>query len=234
VRLVKQLQDQVHQIQGLSRKLLTLPDEIQEEIALEIHAEAMPIIVNVNRLLEEARYRFVPDKVNNAREELQQLLDYLRALMYDLRPPVLSLTDLREMLRQHALSCQRRWDLPISVHVGEDGLDVPVEIRAAVFRVFQESLNNAWQHAHAQHIEATLALAPDRLRLEVRDDGSGFVEPRNMGDLANGGHSGLLKMRERIEAIRGTFLLESQPGQGTRIIVDVPLPESQEAEEVVG
>ncbi len=230
VRLLKQLHDQVHEIQSLSRKLLSLQDEIQEEIALEIHAEAMPNIVNVNRLLEEARYQFVPDRVNSAREELQQLLDYLRALMYDLRPPVLSLTDLGEMLRQHALSCQRRWDLPIAVHAGEDSADVPAEIRTAVFRVFQESLNNAWHHAQARHVEATLDLTPDRLRLEIRDDGVGFVVPRNLGDLANGEHSGLLRVRERIEAVGGQWMVESQPGQGTRVVAEVPLPTAQSTE----
>lgn len=108
-----------------------------------------------------------------------------------------------------------------------------VEIRTAVFRVFQEGLNNAWRHAHAQRIEASLDLARDRLRLEIRDDGGGFVAPRNLGDLANGGHSGLLRMRERIEAVGGTFLLESQPGRGTRIIVDVPLAVAQEEDEGV-
>jgi len=135
-------------------------------------------------------------------------------------------------LRQHALSCQRRWDLPISVHIGEDGADVPAEIRTAVFRVFQESLNNTWHHAQAQCVEATLELAPDRLRLEVRDDGVGFAVPRNLGDLANGGHSGLLRMRERIEAVGGQWWVESQPGQGTRIVVDVPLAAAQDTERV--
>lgn len=222
-RQVKQLHDQVREIQNLSRKLLTVQDEIQEQIALEIHAEAMPSIVGVSRLLEDAGGTFEHDKVERAQEELQEILDYLRALMYDLRPPVLALTDLGEMLQQHGLSCQRRWDLPIGVHVSQDEAEVPDEVRIAVFRVFQESLNNTRNHAEAHRVEAVLDVTANRVYLEVRDDGVGFEVPEHLGELANGGHSGLLGMRERIQSVGGKWWVESELGRGTRIFADVPL-----------
>jgi signal transduction histidine kinase len=100
---------------------------------------------------------------------------------------------------------------------------VPVQIRIAMFRVFQECLNNARHHAQAHGVVVLLDVTPKGVHLEVRDDGVGFVVPRKLADLANGGHSGLLKMRERIEAVGGNWRVLSQPGQGTRIVVDVPL-----------
>lgn len=222
-RQLRQLHDQVREIQNLSRKLLTAQDEIQEQIALEVHGEAMPRIVGVSRLLEGMAGKFVLDKVERAQDELQDLLDYLRALMYDLRPPVLGITDLGMMLQQHALSCQRRWDLPIAVHVSQDEVEVPDETRIAVFRVFQESLNNVQKHARAHCVEATLDATADRVHLEVRDDGVGFAVPEHLGGLASDGHSGLLGMRERILSIGGEWGVESEPGRGTRIFADVPL-----------
>jgi len=109
-------------------------------------------------------------------------------------------------------------------------VEVAKKIREAVFRVFEEGLNNAWQHAQADKIEASLDLQPHRLHLEIHDDGVGFVMGPTLGGLANGGHTGLLGMRERIEGVGGKWRVESRPGEGTRIVVDVPLSTTQGTE----
>jgi two-component system sensor histidine kinase DegS len=116
--------------------------------------------------------------------------------------------------------------------VDGDDVKVPKSVRKAVFRVFEEGLNNAWRHAEAEKIEAALDLQPHRVHLEIRDDGVGFVMGSTLGGLANGGHTGLLGMRERIESVGGTWWVESRPGEGTRIVVDVPLSTAQGTEAV--
>ena len=118
------------------------------------------------------------------------------------------------------------------LQVGGDGVEVPKKIREAGFRVFEEGLNNTWRYADAEKIEAALDLQPDRVHLEIRDDGAGFAVGPTLGGLANGGHTGLLGMRERIESVGGTWRVESRPGKGTRIVVDVPLSPVQDAEVV--
>jgi two-component system sensor histidine kinase DegS len=192
----------------------------------------MPDIASVMRTLEFAQVKPAPGDLKEARNTLQEVLDYLRALMYDFNPPMLALTDLRVMLRDYAISFSRKRDLPVSFQVDGDEVAVPKNVRKAVFRVFEEGLNNAWQHAQVDRIEASLDLQPHWVHLEIYDDGLGFVMPPTLGGLANGGHTGLLGMRERIESVGGTWRVESRPGEGTRIVVDVPLMEEQFAEAV--
>ena len=81
----------------------------------------------------------------------------------------------------------------------------------------QEALNNVLKHAHARHVAVRLDVSPERAVLEVADDGVGF-EP----SLRNGGGFGLPGMRERAERLGGTLQVESAPGQGTRVRVEVP------------
>ena len=97
-----------------------------------------------------------------------------------------------------------------------DDLDETVEIN--VYRIVQESLTNVAKHSGASEASVTLAREGRALRLEVRDDGAGF-DPEN----ARRG-LGLLGMRERIEALGGTWVLEAAPGQGVAIRVAVPIP----------
>jgi signal transduction histidine kinase len=229
-RHLRQLEEQFREIRGLSRKLLTLQDEILGEVAVELHAQAMPDIVGVMRTLELAQLKFSPDDLKKARDTLQEVLDYLRALMYDFNPPMLALTDLRVMLHDYALSFKRKRDLPVILQVGGDDVEVPKKIREAVFRVFEEGLNNSWRYAKAEKVEAALDLQPDRVHLEIRDDGVGFELGATLRGLANGGHTGLLGMRERIESVGGQWRVESQLGRGTRIVVDVPLSAAQDGE----
>jgi len=114
-RRLRQLEEQVREIRGLSRKLLTLQDEILGEVAVELHAQAMPDIISVMRTLELAQRKFAPGDLKEVRDTLQEVLDYLRALMYDFSPPMLALTDLRVMLHDYALSFKRKRDLAVSL-----------------------------------------------------------------------------------------------------------------------
>jgi signal transduction histidine kinase len=98
-----------------------------------------------------------------------------------------------------------------------DGRSVPEEVGLVLYRILQESLNNAKKHARAEEVEIAPDLQPDRVILEVRDDGVGFEVPA---------HLGLIGMWERAAQVGGSFDVESQPGQGTRVLVGIPLSPS--------
>ena len=105
------------------------------------------------------------------------------------------------------------------------GAAVPEEIKLAVYRIFQESLNNARKHAEAQQVEAILDVQPDCVRLEVHDDGVGFEVPTHLGGWIDANRLGLLGMRARAKELGGDLKVISQPGHGTGIVVSVPLPQ---------
>jgi signal transduction histidine kinase len=90
----------------------------------------------------------------------------------------------------------------------------------ALFRIAQEALNNVAKHAQARQVTVNLHAAAERVWLTVADDGVGF-EPQHSRSAEGSPHLGLLTMREQAEAAGGSLEVESAPGQGTRIMVEV-------------
>jgi signal transduction histidine kinase len=103
--------------------------------------------------------------------------------------------------------------------VDESGRAIPSRLELTVFRLVQESLNNAAKHAEASRVWVSLenVEAGKELKLTIRDDGRGFVPE----DVADGG-LGLSQMRERVAAAGGTLQLNSRPGNGTTVIAKLP------------
>lgn len=233
-QLVERLQGHVEEVQALGRQILALQERNQHRLSRELHDLVLQRIFVVRHLLEQTQEIFMPEKVEEASDTLLELADYLRSIMFELRAPAWDDTDLPTAVEDYALSFEDRQGLPILFQAcGDDPGDlIPDEVRTAVYRIFQESLNNAWKYAGAEQVEVTLDLQKDRLHLEVRDDGVGFEVPAHLGGYVGKGRLGLVSMRERAEEVGGTCRIESGLGQGTRIVVDVPLPAPQDTEGV--
>jgi len=88
--------------------------------------------------------------------------------------------------------------------------------------VIQEALTNAARHAQASRVQVRLALSPRTIHLEVRDDGRGFDPDARAPATGAPGGRGLVGMRERVELLGGTIRVDSRPGAGTQVIVDLP------------
>jgi two-component system NarL family sensor kinase len=95
---------------------------------------------------------------------------------------------------------------------------LPPAVEVGLYRIAQEAIQNALRHAEAAHISLRLETSPERARLTVQDDGKGFPE-----GTASSGRFGLVGMRERARLLGGSFQIESSPGAGTRVTVEVPL-----------
>ena len=96
---------------------------------------------------------------------------------------------------------------------------LPKEVALCLFRVAQEALHNALKYSGVRHFAVEVSSTPERVQLVVRDAGAGFAveEAKNHGGL------GLVSMQERINMLRGQFSVESQPGEGTKIVASVPV-----------
>lgn len=104
---------------------------------------------------------------------------------------------------------------------------LPEPIVLALFRVYQEAISNIEHHAQASSILVHYYPTGEGMNLEINDDGKGFSIPADWAKFANT-RSGVMGMKQRIEAIGGKLHITSQPGQGTHIHVTVPLPEERE------
>jgi signal transduction histidine kinase len=155
---------------------------------------------------------------------LLEVAHELRALSEDLRPPALSpfglgaaLHDLAERLEERHPRLTVRVDAPDTA-----GPVLPETPRLLLFRIAQEALHNAAQHAQAQTLDVRFALGDDAITLTVADDGRGFEPPADWNALAEDGHYGLVGIAERVASLGGTLTLDAAPGAGTRLHVSAP------------
>jgi signal transduction histidine kinase len=119
---------------------------------------------------------------------------------------------------------------------GEVQRPVSEEAELVLFRIAQEALNNVRRHADAGRAVVELGYLPGRIRMVIQDDGRGFAAPERTSDLVSSGRLGLVGMHERARTLGGTVKIDSKPGWGTRVVVDLPvtptvstLPETDEA-----
>jgi PAS domain S-box-containing protein len=154
---------------------------------------------------------------------LQQVIERLRALSIELRPPALAPFGLERAIHSHAEDFQTAHpELKIQLDVMSDGQMLPERVRLALFRVYQQAMNNVIRHAQASLVSIHFALDAEQIVLEIQDDGCGFPVPRHWIELARQGHLGLVGAAERAEALGGRLEIESTPGEGTSIRVVVP------------
>jgi signal transduction histidine kinase len=155
---------------------------------------------------------------------LQQNIDELRRNIFDLRPVELEGKSLFAALENFVAEFGRRWRLQTTCVVkGELPVELSPETESALYRILQESLSNAQQHACCRQLTVSLAVEDKRwINLAVQDDGLGFESPPTAEPLPGKG-LGLVSMRERAHTAGGHLTVESNPGQGTRVEVKLPL-----------
>jgi signal transduction histidine kinase len=151
-------------------------------------------------------------------EDLRRLtrgaLAELRGLLGELRPSVLTDTDLGDLLRQLANALTGRTAVPVEVAVSGQG-SLPPEVQVTLYRLCQEALSNIGKHApEAQRVTLQLQHAPGAVELRIHDDGLGF-DP----DDTPAGHTGLSIMHERAESIGAALAISSRRGEGTTVNV---------------
>lgn len=154
---------------------------------------------------------------------LQQVIQTLRTICGELRPPTLAPFGLEKAIRSHVENFQKLYpDLNIQLDLASDGQTLSEQTRLALFRIYQQALNNVGRHADAKQATIRFKLEPEQVFLEIQDDGCGFKMPRRRVELARQGHLGLIGAAERAEAAGGQLKIISAPGEGTRIQVSVP------------
>ena len=154
-----------------------------------------------------------------ARNLLHQSQGGLRRSIWDLRSRELEEFDLASALRRSAeqLVSSVGAQLEFSSSGNYDGL--PEVVEENILRVGQEALTNVGKHAQASKVSVTLSFSERLLSLEIRDNGLGFEKERDAKD----GHFGLIGISERTKRLSGVLTVESNPGQGTMIRVEIPL-----------
>lgn len=156
-----------------------------------------------------------------ARNWLHQSQVDLRRSIWDLRSRELEQFDLPKALKQSAEQLVDGTELAIEFATIGERRPLPEIVEENVLRIGQEAFTNIAKHARASHVTATLELAPHALKLRIADDGVGFDVPS--APSAGDNHFGLLGMTERAKRLGGRVAVDSTPGQGTSVTLEIPL-----------
>jgi two-component system sensor histidine kinase DevS len=196
----------------------------RQRIAMDLHDGVIQSIYAVGLGLEMAALD-IDENPSQARRRIEQAIDELNQTIQDIRDYIFRLQparfsgDLRESLERLMHDFATSAAVRVSVEIEPDVPPLDEETGAGIFHVAQEALSNIRKHASATTVHATLQLSGDRVRLTIRDDGIGF----DPGAPRSEAHRGLRNMRARAEDFGGDVRIESVPGHGTAVIVEVPM-----------
>lgn len=214
----------------IGERVIKAQEEERRHVAREIHdgpAQAMANVVLRTEICERL--------LNAGRSEVHQELDQLkmlvkgalrelRQIIFDLRPMALDDLGLVPTLHRYLENMKAHHGVPVSLSVAGPELRLHSTHEVAIFRVVQESVNNARKHAQASRIHVLIDFeAEDRVVISVEDDGIGFDMETLMTEWVNRESFGLMSMKERIELLDGDFDVSSVPGEGTRIVAGLPI-----------
>ncbi|HEY1291548.1 MAG TPA: sensor histidine kinase [Chloroflexota bacterium] len=222
------LQEHRQLLQKMSEQVLAAQEDERKRIARELHdetAQSLTTLLIRLKILEKARTSDdMHRQIDELRELTAQTLEAVRMLAVELRPATLD--DLGLLAALEAYTDSYRSRLPIHLTFSTDGFEdrdrrLPPEIELVLYRVVQEALTNVAKHANAEDVRVELARGPDDVVASISDDGEGFNVEEMMRSRERG--LGLFGMQERLALVRGQLVIESLPGQGTRIDARVPL-----------
>lgn len=198
--------------------------EERTRIGMDLHDGVIQSIYAVGLTLESTRLALPDDSaeimklLDTAVEGLNDAIRDIRNFILDLRPRRFA-GDVQMGMAQLVREFQANTMIPVSLDIPERLDDLPLSIGRAVFLTTQEGLANIARHARANAVNLTIRRAPRRITLTIQDNGRGFDMTNETLRL---GH-GLANMQARAESLRGSFKLESHPGQGAAVILDLPL-----------
>jgi signal transduction histidine kinase len=204
-----------------------IQEEERHRIARELHDGVGSSLAGLNIRLHRVSKHLDRDhnamagEVKELAAETQTSIHDIRRLVYDLRPVALDELGLFSALQEFAARYQIDYGLHVRLSLPEHLGRLPVAVETTLFRIAQESLANVARHAHAQHVDLRLSSSPAGVSLEIVDDGQGFQQPVAPA----GDHTGLWSMQKRVEQFGGCFVIESAPGRGTCVSVQIPLHE---------
>lgn len=216
------------QLQTLTQRLLAAEQVERRRCAMELHdglsQRLAAISLRLSFLTPELSVEQA-QQIQEVRKMAEQALEEVRVISHGMYPSLLSYSGLGPAV-EHLIEELRGPGAPeMNDSIRLNRNDLPTAIANVVYRIAQESLHNALKHAQASHIHVGLEDRDGKLVLWVTDDGDGF-------DPAASSHSGsglgLLSMRERALSVGGSFQILSEPGGGTRIKVELPLPQEGE------
>ena len=219
----QELREAKLRLQALSNRMLEVQEAERRHIARELHDEIGQSLTAIKLNLEALQHRVGDDTARRLVAEITgvagQVLDQVRQLSLDLRPPQLDDLGLSAALHWLVQRHSRTEGPRIRLSTPDNLPRLDAQAETACFRVVQEALTNVLRHAGAEEVHIELTADRDHFRLAVRDNGRGFDLAGAQARALQGGSLGLVGMDERVALAGGTLEIHSRAGQGTEVAV---------------
>lgn len=219
------MERQLEENRQLTQLIQTHIEDERRSLARELHDELGQYVTAIKTfavaIANKAKDKS-PDIAANAQTIVgaaNQIYEGMHSIIRQLRPGALDNLGLSETLRDamhywQTLHASVRFELKLNGQLDDLGESLNIN----VYRIVQESINNALKHAQAKNIEVSLTLLENELHLLIKDDGVGM----NLASVDQSQHFGLLGIRERVQGFHGSFSLLSEPNRGTAIHINIP------------
>jgi signal transduction histidine kinase len=200
-----------------TRALLEGQELERKRLARELHDETGQALTSILLGLKQLEKRVGEEPLAAVRELVGSALENVRNLTIELRPPVLDDFGLGPALERLASMVGSRSGLDIQLGIGPPVTPLAPELETALYRIIQEALTNIVKHARARSVSIVVTSRESSVRAVIEDDGVGFELTA-----VRAGALGLVGMRERVLLFDGTLDLQSAPGRGTTLVVELP------------
>ncbi len=228
-RLYKGLSEREERVRALMQRMAQIQDEERRLIGLDLHDGLTQLVISANMHLQTLNAMIAHAADADARQELEasgalikSAIDEARRVITELRPAAVEEWGLAEGLRRYVTDVCVAEGWRYETQINLDSIELSPPVQAAIFRIAQEALSNARKHSRTDTIKLTLQSDATNLNLCVQDSGCGFDLTVVTNEIDR---VGLVSMRERAKMLGGTCEIISEPGQGTRVSVQIPLKE---------
>jgi len=216
-------------IKEFYRRMLMLQEEEKRKISRDLHDETAQIVIAlgasfnvIEKEIKEGRIENALRLINDNRKMIQDIAGKMKSMAFTLRPPGLDILGLPSVLRDYFSQCTQTSPIKIEFNENIKEIKLSENIEITLYRILQEAIYNILKHSMAKEVKVNMFFANKRLKLSIEDDGTGFDVDgyRKQYDASKVGLRGI---KERVDILNGDFFIESTPGKGTILYIDLPL-----------
>jgi signal transduction histidine kinase len=212
----------------LNRRLMEQREQQHQQIGRYIQEGPIQDLSGMGFALQLARQLYPgPESLRvleQLKDEVKNLVIELRQVSNELRPPGLTRFGLSRALQSYTEEFQlKNPNIKINLALTDNGVGLSDQTIQALFHIIEESYLNIIHHAQASEVAVKLNIQPDKIRMEIKDNGKGFDGQVDWLELTHQGCYGLVHMKESAESIGGTLNIQSKPNKGTLVVAEVPL-----------
>jgi signal transduction histidine kinase len=225
--MTTQLREKDDERNELMRRVLAAQEDERKRIARELHDEAGQTLTSMMLGLTRIESALTEPEARQQAGELKaaarNALTLMRDLARDLRPSTLDDLGLVAALGRYVSDFGPKHGLAASFRAAScEGVRLSPEVETALYRIAQEALTNVVRHADATSVNVLLERSPTGVVLVIEDDGKGFDLSQVNSSVSSNPRLGIVGMEERASLVKGCLTVESEPGKGTAVFVQVP------------